>query len=112
LRAICATRSRSVGMPSKRNFPLFFGIATCRTGNAVNEPSRSEERSSSKNGSTPMSSSTWRRVTASTPAVLAPWLLATRSHAVNNVAWSQIKLNRSPNRLSGSARAHRCSLRW
>ena len=112
MRAICATLSRSVGMPSKRSFPLFFGIATCRTGTARNEPSLSEERSSSRNGNTPMSSSTWRRVTASTPAVLAPRLPATRSHAINNVAWSQIKLNRSPNCLSSSARAHRCSLRW
>ena len=83
MRAICATRSRRVGMPSKRSLPLFFGIATCRTGNAVNVPSRSEERSSSRNASTPMSSSTWRRVTASTPAVLAPRLPATRSQATN-----------------------------
>ena len=75
-------------MPSKRSFPLFFGIATWRTGSAVKVPFRSEERSSSRNGSTPMSSSTWRRVTASTPAVWAPRLPETRSQAINKVAWS------------------------
>jgi hypothetical protein len=31
---------------------------------------------------------------------------------VNEVAWSQTKLNRSPDCLHGSARARRCSLRW
>jgi len=35
-----------VEIPSKRSFPLFFGIATCRTGNARNEPSRKELRNS------------------------------------------------------------------
>ena len=34
------------------------------------------------------------------------------SAATNKVARSQTKLNRSPNRLCGSARAQRCSLRW
>ena len=73
--------SGCVGMPTSAVSRSSLVSPSCRTGNARNEPSRSEERSSSRNGPTPMSSSTWRRVTASTPAVPAPRLPETRSQA-------------------------------
>ena len=85
-------------------------VASRNTDSGWNVPSLSEERSSSKNATTPRRS-TLCRVTASTPAVRAPGLPATRSHATTMVARSQTKLNKSPNRLCGSDLAHRCSLR-
>src|SRR6266496_5239222 len=48
----------------------------------------------------------------STPAVRAPRLLRTRCQATTSTAGSMIRLNKSPNRRSGSALAHRCSFVW
>src|ERR1019366_3423786 len=44
--------ARTVGMPSRRTLPPFLGIVTCLTGSGSNVPLRSEERISSRNGTT------------------------------------------------------------
>lgn len=48
-------------------------------------------------------SSTVATAQPSTPAVMAPRFPATRTNATNNVAGSHMRLNRSSNRLPGSA---------
>src|ERR1035441_2244229 len=48
------TRSVTVGIPSLRSFPLFFGIITCRTGTGRNSPDFSKPPISSRNAPTPI----------------------------------------------------------
>ena len=67
---------------------------------------------SSRKPATPSGrSSTLFRVTRSEPGVLLPRLRASRCQARINVPRSHTTLNRSANRLSGSAALHRYSLR-
>ena len=65
-----------------------------------------------RNASAPDRLDDRRRSTPSTPAVRAPLLPRTRSHATTRNAGSSTRLNRSSNRRSGSSLAHRCSLVW
>ena len=51
-KAICATRSVSVGIPKTRRLPPFLGIVVCLTGSGVKLPSFNVERSSSRKGTT------------------------------------------------------------
>ena len=76
--AICATRSRTVGMPSGRFFPSAFGMYRRRTTLGRYVPARSSAPSSSRKRSTPCCS-TSRIVWLSTPA--APLFRFTRFHA-------------------------------
>jgi hypothetical protein len=70
----------------------------------------SSSRISVRSCSTPRAS-IWRRVSASTPAVLDPRLRLTRDQATTSVAGSQTRSHRSSNLRSASADAHSCSLR-
>ena len=71
----------SVGIPSLRSFPFALGIITRRTSTGRNPPDFSDSRIWPKKASTPTQVSIWGTVARSIPAVLAPLLVATRSHA-------------------------------
>ena len=75
------TRSVTVGIPSLRSFPLFFGIITCRTGTGRNSPDFSEPRISSRNAPTPIPFSMLATVSLSIPGVRFPSFPDTRNHA-------------------------------
>src|SRR6266542_3587593 len=98
-------------MPSLRTFlpDPRLGISCSRTGSGAYEPSLSDGRSAPRIFSTPCCS-TCQRVWPSTPAVFDPRLRFTRSHATNNVAGSQSRLNTSSKHLCSSCVAQRCSL--
>ena len=81
--AACTTRSRTVGMPSGRVLPSGLGISTRRTGAGRQRPSANSAARSSRNGTTP-ASSTAAMVTPSTPA--APPLRATFTQALRNTS--------------------------
>ena len=49
--AACTTRSRTVGIPSRRGLPLALGIIRCRTGSGSNCPGLQLARSSARNTS-------------------------------------------------------------
>src|ERR1019366_1266702 len=100
-----------VGIPSFRNFPVVpLGIITCRTSTGRNPPDFSESRIWPRKTPTPITASTQAAVTLSIPAVFAPLLADTRSHACTRNAGSQTRLNRSPKRRDGSSPAQRCNL--
>ncbi len=83
------TRSAIVGIPSFRNFPVFpLGIITCRTSTGRNLPDFSESRIWPRKAPTPITVSTQAAVTLSIPAVFAPLLADTRSHAATRNAGS------------------------
>jgi hypothetical protein len=109
LSAACATRSRTVGMPSRRRLPPALGIIRSRTGSGRSTRARRSARSSARNVSSPRPVMSWA-VWPSTPAERAPRLVRTRCHATSRVAGSQTRLKRPPNRRVGSSVAHRCSL--
>ena len=64
----------SVGIPSLRSFPVFFGIITCRTGTGRNSPDFSESRIWSRNTPTPIRFSMSATVALSIPGVFDPAL--------------------------------------
>src|SRR6266511_3804053 len=101
-----------VAIPNRRNLPPALGIIRSRTGSGRKLPSRNTARSPSRNSSIPTRSTMDSAVRPSTPAVFAPLLLRTRSHATNRNAGSATRLNRSSNTRWGSSRAQRCSLVW
>ena len=104
------TRSATVGIPSSRSFPLALGIVTCRTSTGPNSPDFSKSRIWPRNSSTPTQDSIMATVALSTPGVLAPLLVDTRSHACTRNAGSYTRLNRSPNRREEFSPAQRCNL--
>jgi hypothetical protein len=105
------TRSVMVGIPSFRNFPVLpLGIITCRTSTGRNSPDFSKSRIWPRKAPTPTQASTMAVVALSIPAVWAPLLVDTRSHAATRNAGSQTRLNRSPKRREGSSPAQRCNL--
>src|SRR6266498_2824638 len=97
LRAACTTRSRSVGIPSRRVLPPRLGIRRSLTGTGRKLPARSCSRSSSRNRSTPSTRSTWAAVCPSTPAERDPRFPRTLPQATSSVARSQTRLWRSEN---------------
>ena len=110
--AICATRSRTVGMPSGRCRPSAFGMYRRRTGCGRYVPARSAAPSSSSRRSTPYCS-TAARVIASTPA--APRFVFTRRHASWRTSALQIRSIRAWKRRSGdrlaATQSRRCNWR-
>ena len=102
----------TVGIPSRRSLPPDFGIIRSRTASGTNRPDRRSARSSARNMSSPRSVVMYLAVTPSTPAVRAPRLLRTRSHAARKKLGSVTSPNRSSNRRSPSSTAQRCSFVW
>ena len=82
------TRSAIVGIPSFRSFPFALGIITWRTSTGRNPPDFSESRIWPRKASTPIQVSILAAVALSTPGVLAPLLVDTRSHACTRNAGS------------------------
>ncbi len=72
--AACTTRSRTVGMPSRRSLPLAFGIIRSRTAKGTNRQAFRSARSSARKTSSPRTAVMERAVQPSTPAVRAPLL--------------------------------------
>ena len=110
--AICATRSRTVGMPSGRCRPSAFGMYRRRTGCGRYVPARSAAPSSSSMRSTPYCS-TAASVSRSTPA--APRFRFTRRHASCRTSRLQIRSIRAWKRRSGdrlaATQSRRCNWR-
>jgi hypothetical protein len=107
--AICATRSRTVGMPSGLFFPSAFGMYRRSTAAARYLPARSSEPSSSRKRSTPYCS-TSAIVWASTPA--APRFLLTRFHASARTSPLAIRSCSAWKRRPGCRLAATHSWRW
>jgi len=110
LRAAWTTRSATVGIPSLRILPLFFGIITRRAGSGRNSPDFSESRICSRNAPAPIRFSMSATVALSIPGVRDPALARTRCHPSARNSRSQTRLNRSPNRREWSSPAQRCNL--
>ena len=81
--AVWTTRSATVGIPNFLSFPddPLLGIITCRTSTGRKPPDFNDSRMPSRNATTPTWASIRATVARSTPAVRAPALLDTRSHA-------------------------------
>ena len=82
------TRSAMVGIPRRRSFPFALGIITRRTSTGPNSPDFSESRIWPRKATTPTEVSIIAAVALSIPAVLAPLLVDTRTHAVTKNAGS------------------------
>ena len=109
--AICATRSRTVGIPSGRRRPSALGMYRRRTSCGRYVPARNAVPSSSRNASTPrclISAS----VSESTPA--EPRIRLTRRHASQRTSSLQIRSIRAWKRRFGDrlAAAHRRRCNW
>src|SRR5690625_725536 len=102
----CTTRSATVGIPSRRNLPSALGIIRSRTREGRNPPDLRSSLKPSRNAAALL---TERALSPSTPAVRAPLLPLTRSHATSRKAGSQTRLNKSSNRRPDSKVAQRCS---
>src|SRR5690625_3282807 len=102
----CTTRSATVGIPSRRNLPSALGIIRSRTREGRNPPDLRSSLKPSRNTTALLRE---RTLNPSTPAVRAPLLPLTRSHATSRKAGSQTRLNKSSNRRPDSAVAQRCS---
>jgi hypothetical protein len=92
-------------MPRRRGLPDALGIVRSRTGSGRNLPALRSSRSPRRNPSRPASIEAG--FTPSTPAVRAPRLPRTRSHATVRKAGSATRLNRSQNRFGSFERRPR-----
>lgn len=88
----CTTRSEIVAIPSRRNLPPTLGIIRSRTGSGRKLRSLMLSRSPPRNSSTPVRATMDAAVRPSTPAVFAPLLPRTRSHATSKNAGSATRL--------------------
>ena len=104
--ACCATRSRTVGMPSGRTPPSGFGMPRRRTGEGWYRPCRSASWRSWSMRSAPYSSTSARV----SPA--APRLASTRRHASFSTSGRKIRSRRAWKRRSGDRLAATYSRRW
>ncbi len=109
-RAAWTTRSRTVGMPSLRSFPLDFGIIRSRTGNG-RSPAFKSARRSVRRTTPPRARLRCSGRSCRPPQPCAhPGSPCTRAQAMAKNAGSTTRLNRSSNRRAASSPARSVQL--